>query len=517
VRPVASLVAVVVCATLWLPAAATADATARIAGTVRDAGGDALAGAVVSVVVQGCEAGGDGCEQAPVATSDAAGAWSVAGLAPGSYHVHVADPSGAHADQWWDGRAAATDTVSVASGEERTGIDVALGPASVIEGRVLDHTGSPVAVARASTDRTTFSTAESTADGQGRFRLDGLAGRTYEVAFSAPAAGLGTAGETVELPEDSVRDLDVRLPLLGVEVVRVAGADRVATAVAASREAFASATTVVVASASSFPDALAAAPLAAALDAPLLLTGRSLPGPVAEEIARLQATEAVVVGAVGAVPLAVQEELRLLGLEVERFAGETRFDTAALLGRELGAPGGEVVLASGGAFPDALSVAPLAAAEGLPILLSATSGLVHDTARALEAVGATDVLVIGGTSAIATEVTDQLPRPRRLAGPERYATSVAVAEELLRRSGVLDTVYVATGHDFPDALAAGPVAARTRGPVLLVDGANPARSPATLEFLRTHGAAVGSLWVFGGTAAVADGTVADLVRARGEP
>lgn len=56
----------------------------------------------------------------------------------------------------------------------------------------------------------------------------------------------------------------------------------------------------------------------------------------------------------------------------------------------------------------------------------------------------------------------------RLAGAGRYDTGVAIS--LAAFSGPIDTVFVATGENFPDALAAGPAAAKLGGPVLLVAG-----------------------------------------------
>ena len=80
-------------------------------------------------------------------------------------------------------------------------------------------------------------------------------------------------------------------------VDRIAGPDRVATAVEASRYGFEAAATVVLASAGDVPDALAAGPLARAVGGPLLLTpGDALPPDVAEEIARHGAQEVVLVG-----------------------------------------------------------------------------------------------------------------------------------------------------------------------------------------------------------------------------
>jgi putative cell wall-binding protein len=54
----------------------------------------------------------------------------------------------------------------------------------------------------------------------------------------------------------------------------------------------------------------------------------------------------------------------------------------------------------------------------------------------------------------------------RLAGTDRYATSAAIAARFFPAAVV--ATYVATGENFPDALAAGPAAASWGGPLVLV-------------------------------------------------
>lgn len=108
--------------------------------------------------------------------------------------------------------------------------------------------------------------------------------------------------------------------------------------------------------------------------------------------------------------------------------------------------------------------------------------------------------LLGGTSAIpasiATELAGMGYRSVRFAGADRYGTAVAVADAL----GDPQTVLLATGTNYPDALAAGPAAAHIGGAVLLTDGSGlPA---ATAGYLSTHPA--GSVYAIGGPAAVAD-------------
>lgn len=101
----------------------------------------------------------------------------------------------------------------------------------------------------------------------------------------------------------------------------------------------------MLARADDFADALAAGPLAASLDAPLLLTFPDrLDRRVADEIERLRATCAVVVGGVQALSEEVADALRELGLEVDRIAGGDRFAVAASIADRIGTDGGAYVV-----------------------------------------------------------------------------------------------------------------------------------------------------------------------------
>lgn len=57
----------------------------------------------------------------------------------------------------------------------------------------------------------------------------------------------------------------------------------------------------------------------------------------------------------------------------------------------------------------------------------------------------------------------------RLAGDNRYATSVAVSKSAYPDSSVVETVYIAVGTGFADGLAAAPAAAMANGPLLLTE------------------------------------------------
>ncbi|HEU0237565.1 MAG TPA: cell wall-binding repeat-containing protein [Candidatus Limnocylindrales bacterium] len=92
----------------------------------------------------------------------------------------------------------------------------------------------------------------------------------------------------------------------------------------------------------------------------------------------------------------------------------------------------------------------------------------------------------------------------RLAGPDRFATGAAVSAATFG-TGV-PVVFVATGLDFPDALAAGPAAARLGGPVLLV-GATGLSESVAAELVRLQPA---SIVVLGGPSVVGDDVLTAL-------
>ena len=501
----ATLLALVLLAGAASPAAAQ---PAAIGGTVTDGSGSPLAGIAVTLVA--AENPSD-----PVVTSSTAGdgTWS-ADLPDGDYHLLVSDPDGAHAYAWWPDDAAPQQPVRVRGGGTTQDLDLALNPGARVSGRVLGPSG-PVAGARVRLAGTPLSPARAETAADGRFELAGLREGASTLVATTSAAELSDASATVDVERGGTATVELLVHRVPVGVERVSGSERVATAVEASRRGFPRADTVVIAAAGAFPDALAASPLAATVGGPLLLVGPRLTPPVLEEVRRLGASAAVIVGAVAAVPLVVQEELARAGLRVRRIAGDSRFDTAALIAREVGGGSGRAILASGLEFADALSVAPLAAAERIPILLTAPDHLVGDTARALDDLGVTETLVVGGSAAVSDAALRGVPSPTRVYGRTRYETSLAIARHWAERGMSMQTVSVATGRNFPDALAAGPIAGLADGPLLLVDGQDPRTPGDTYAWITQQRGDIAGIQIFGGTAAVTSAVAARLEQALG--
>lgn len=302
------------------------------------------------------------------------------------------------------------------------------------------------------------------------------------------------------------------------EVGRLSGPGRAATAVAVSTEVFDQADSVVLARGDVYADALAGAPLAATLGAPLLLSDRDgLPAEVAAEVERLGAETAVLLGGPAALSDQVADELTAMGVEVDRIAGPDRFSTAALVAERIGYTS-EVLLVEGGnadpgrGWPDALSAAGIAAGLGLPILLTNAEELPQATADAL--VATRDVTVVGGPAAVGEGVVAAVAAlagdVSRVFGADRYATSAAAAEDAVRRGLQPTAVWIATGGSFADGLAAGAAAGATGGVVLLAPTATLQEAPAVGSWLQARGASVDVARLLGGTSALSETTAAEV-------
>lgn len=250
-------------------------------------------------------------------------------------------------------------------------------------------------------------------------------------------------------------------------LTRISGENRFATSVSISQNGWDSSDTVLIANGLQFADALAGVPLADQLDAPILLSRTDrLDDVVKEEISRLGATNAIILGGPNTVSPEVEAALSGSGLNVERLAGETRFDTAVQIANKLneGTQSSVAVLANGLQFADALSVAPFAATEDMPVYLTRGKELEANIAEALN--NYDKVYVIGGPNAVSSAAVDALTTSvTRLAGETRYSTNVQVFEEFGVESNRL---YVATGAEFADALTGSVLAAENGSGVALV-------------------------------------------------
>lgn len=308
---------------------------------------------------------------------------------------------------------------------------------------------------------------------------------------------------------------------------RVSGADRIATAIAVAREAFPEgARNVIITTGWDYPDALSAAALAGALDAPILLVRAASSGAdVLQAIGELGVTRAYIVGGASVVSDNVLNEIDALpGVSVTRVSGANRFATAGAVARkvsEITSPT-TVFVATGFDFPDALAASSLAARGRWPILLTNRDTLHSETDALLRSIRPARVVVLGGDAVISLAVENAIrgntaygsPQVIRRGGSNRYETAKAVIEWGVSATGGnlappesggiggIGGLHLATGTNFPDALSAGVLAGRPKiawWPLMLTDPL--VLSPAARDVI-TGNRGVAYLTVVGGTGVV---------------
>lgn len=255
---------------------------------------------------------------------------------------------------------------------------------------------------------------------------------------------------------------------------RVAGSNRFETANAIAAKYFPNTTeTVYVANGLNFPDALSAGPAAARASSPLLLTmPDSLPASVEAQLRRLQPKTINVVGGPDVVSSAVEAQLERIA-PVTRLEGRNRYTTAEDVSRKW-STSGTVYIAFGGNFPDALSGGSGAAGEGAPLLLSQRDSMLPSTITRLRELNPKKVVLVGGTDVLTTNVARQVGETLtgeeivRADGTNRYDTSAKIIENVTGKpADKITTAFLATGLNFPDALAGVPAAKVVGAPLAL--------------------------------------------------
>lgn len=479
--------------------------TGTLSGTVVDAEGDPIIGAFVTlwaVTPSGQPIASD--------STDASGRFTVTGLVSADVLIQFTGP-GNHIEQWW-GDAPSRHSASPVT--VSAGVDAELGVARLATGgRIVGRvTSGPGGVSAASAvveavregQPPSFVTSLAIADEHGDYAIEGLAAGRYAIRAHVPSSlwspGLGpewypgvswrqeaellsieveqtTSGIDLEIDQRRDSTGEVR-----VATERIAGPDRYAAAAAMSSRFPRGVDVAYVATGRNFPDALGAAAAAAHLGSPLLLVEpTSVPDVIRAELRRLEPSRIVLVGGTSSVSTVVENELaQLAGAGgVRRDAGADRFEASRVIAERafVGSHPKVVLIATGRTFPDALAGASWAGRYGAPVLLvdGTANGLDAATVQTLRALGVDSAVVAGGPASVSPGVVEGLAslfsedRVRRISAPDRYGVARALSADA-HHAGGSDTVFLATGLGFPDALAGAALAGGATAPLVLVPG-----------------------------------------------
>ncbi|MBV4421618.1 cell wall-binding repeat-containing protein [Clostridium tyrobutyricum] len=296
---------------------------------------------------------------------------------------------------------------------------------------------------------------------------------------------------------------------------RLGGADRYETSAKISQNGWANGSDyVVLASGEGYADALCAAPIAKKYNAPILLTSsKTLNSTIKSEIKRLKAKNIIEIGGTASISSNIENQLENeMSLKVTRLGGIDRYETSANVARELGDVS-DIVLTSGLGYADALSIAPIAASKGYPILLTPKNSVTNSVKSYINShkSDSTKVYVIGGSGVIPESILSSVPNPMRIFGQNRYETNVSVME-FFKTELKFQNVYIAkgdgpNGNEFADALSASELAARTSSPVVLT---NNTLNNYTKEFIKSNLTKDTSVVSIGGQASVPDSLAAAI-------
>lgn len=288
--------------------------------------------------------------------------------------------------------------------------------------------------------------------------------------------------------------------------VRLGGGDRYETSVMISKDGWAQSDNVVLVSGENFPDAICAAPLAKKYNAPILITpGSKLNAMVMEEIQRLGSKRVFIVGGTGVISQDIEKQLKDIKLDVIRIAGQDRYKTSVKVAETIGASNG-VVLASGQNFPDALSIASIAGIKQMPILLTTATKLPDSIKEYIDNNSINKYYVVGGTGVIYDSVIKGLTNVKRLSGADRYETNIAVINEFLGDLN-FNTVYLASGEKFPDALCGSAAAAKDSAPIVLTNGS----SCKAQSLINSNIDSISLFKILGGTGIISDKLVQTII------
>ena len=258
--------------------------------------------------------------------------------------------------------------------------------------------------------------------------------------------------------------------------------------------------------------------------APLVFTRPDeVPVPVAQFLQRRAVRKVILLGGTSVISADVEDELVDLGIEeVERLGSDDIHLHAVAVAESFDHPAGEfkkkgrtALLATSNAFADALAAGPMAYQGEYPILLTPPGQLHPAVFDYLVASDIEHLIILGGTAAVGTAVQQQLSgldfTIARIAGADRYATAVRLAEAQLADEGLRPCfdgaeLGLAFGGLSPDAIASGPLLGELCAPLLLTPSDALPRSVAL--FLRSDDYVTGDadndleVTVFGGAAVV---------------
>lgn len=295
----------------------------------------------------------------------------------------------------------------------------------------------------------------------------------------------------------------------GTNKIRLGGSNRYDTSVAIAESGWSNGSAyAVLATGNDYPDALSATPLAKKYNAPILLTDtKTIPQSTLDEINKLHTTHIFICGGTGVVSQNIENQLNTMGITTERLAGSDRYGTSVAIAEKFGAVSGELMVANGYDWSDALSASSIAAKMGIPILLTDKDVFPNSINSFIDQRNFSKTYILGDTDLISNTVANQLPSSERIVGSTEYERNINIIKRFQSNLD-LSNICVATGNDFPDALSGSALAATLSSAIVLVDNNSP--QAVTTQYTTQSLTQTYNVYVFGLQGAVSDNTINKL-------
>ena len=260
------------------------------------------------------------------------------------------------------------------------------------------------------------------------------------------------------------------------DVKKITSSSKSETATNIRNEYFSKSNTVILTNSSTFVDSLSAVSLSRG-NTPILFTNQSSLD--SKTLANLKANKpkkVYILGGEKSVSNSVVNQLKSLGIIVERIAGHDRYEVNSKVAAKTHNPNTKqktnILITSGENHSDAISSAILAQNKKAPILFvrknevpTSIKGYLLSLKRN-NAIGS--ITIVGGNLSVSQQVESYLRtfsnNVSRIAGHDRYTTNVKVAKQVNPNA---KRVIVAEGNGYNDALLMSPVATKLNASLIL--------------------------------------------------
>ncbi|HEY9498029.1 MAG TPA: cell wall-binding repeat-containing protein, partial [Terrimesophilobacter sp.] len=158
-----------------------------------------------------------------------------------------------------------------------------------------------------------------------------------------------------------------------------------------------------------FPDALSAGPAAAHFDGPVVLIpgmASSIDTATRALLSTLGVDKVKIAGGTGVISPAIEAQARVIfgTSNVTRNGAGNRYSTSVAINADEFGSAETVYLATGSGYADALAGSALAGANGAPLFVTQTACIPAAVMDAIEALGSTNVVLLGGTGVLTAGV-----------------------------------------------------------------------------------------------------------------